>query len=223
MTINLYFVRHGQTLLNQYNRLQGWADSPLTAKGIADVTAAGQRLKNFKFDACYYTGNTRTLHSAQLILAQNETSAHNLQPQALELLREQGFGYFETEDANQVWLMAGATHGTRTHQDIIDQYGFAKTRDFLHEVDPFGDAEDNQTYWNRIEKGFDYLRQHHEDGQNILILNHSFTTRGLVDRYAPELGAKKLGPRNGAVTKFALKDNGLEVIYYNRDQEDAEY
>jgi len=27
---SIYFVRHGQTFFNLYNRMLGWADSPLT-------------------------------------------------------------------------------------------------------------------------------------------------------------------------------------------------
>lgn len=37
MAINVYFVRHGQTYLNLYHRMQGWSDSPLTEKGLADA------------------------------------------------------------------------------------------------------------------------------------------------------------------------------------------
>lgn len=33
MAINVYFVRHGQTYLNLYHRMQGWSDSPLTERG----------------------------------------------------------------------------------------------------------------------------------------------------------------------------------------------
>ncbi|MSE22130.1 histidine phosphatase family protein, partial [Lactobacillus parabuchneri] len=40
MTISLYFVRHGQTYLNKYHRIQGVIDSPLTDKGIADAVSA---------------------------------------------------------------------------------------------------------------------------------------------------------------------------------------
>lgn len=29
----LYLMRHGQTLFNTLNRIQGWCDSPLTEKG----------------------------------------------------------------------------------------------------------------------------------------------------------------------------------------------
>lgn len=29
-TINIYFARHGKTLFNTFDRVQGWADTPLT-------------------------------------------------------------------------------------------------------------------------------------------------------------------------------------------------
>lgn len=28
--LSLYFIRHGQTYLNKYGRMQGWSDAPLT-------------------------------------------------------------------------------------------------------------------------------------------------------------------------------------------------
>ncbi len=53
MTISTYFVRHGQTFLNKYHRIQGVIDSPLTDKGIEDAIDAGKRLKTIPFDAAY--------------------------------------------------------------------------------------------------------------------------------------------------------------------------
>lgn len=31
-TVNVYIVRHGETIFNTLDKLQGWADSPLTDK-----------------------------------------------------------------------------------------------------------------------------------------------------------------------------------------------
>lgn len=45
MSFTVYFVRHGQTMFNYFQRMQGWSDSPLTAKGIQDAKKAGQHLK----------------------------------------------------------------------------------------------------------------------------------------------------------------------------------
>lgn len=50
MAITVYMVRHGQTMLNRYNRLQGWCDSPLTEKGIEDARLAGRHLADIKLD-----------------------------------------------------------------------------------------------------------------------------------------------------------------------------
>ena len=35
MKVIMYFVRHGQTRLNEKGRMQGVCDSPLTTQGIA--------------------------------------------------------------------------------------------------------------------------------------------------------------------------------------------
>lgn len=43
-TVELYLVRHGQTFLNKYHRMQGWSDAPLTTKGLQDADLAGERL-----------------------------------------------------------------------------------------------------------------------------------------------------------------------------------
>ena len=32
MSFNLYLVRHGQTIFNHYERMQGWSNAPLTDK-----------------------------------------------------------------------------------------------------------------------------------------------------------------------------------------------
>ncbi len=37
---HLYLMRHGQTLFNAQNKIQGWCDSPLTSKGIEQAKAA---------------------------------------------------------------------------------------------------------------------------------------------------------------------------------------
>ena len=44
---NLYIMRHGETLFNVQKRTQGWSDSPLTEKGIADAKAASQFMREF--------------------------------------------------------------------------------------------------------------------------------------------------------------------------------
>ncbi|MCP0886404.1 phosphoglycerate mutase family protein [Ligilactobacillus sp. WILCCON 0076] len=222
MTIKLYMVRHGQTILNLYNRLQGWCDSPLTKKGIQDAQIASQHLQKINFDVVYHTNTIRTRRTSQIIL-DNNLSSKKITPIPLPYFREQGFGYFEAADANQTWLIAGANHGTKTYDEILQKYSFAQTRDFLNTADPFKKAETDNDYWERLTNGFAYLRNHCTDNQNILLVTHSITTRSIVDHFAPELGAYQTGPRNGAVTKLELSSNDVKVVYYNHYLDTEEY
>ena len=49
----------------------------------------------------------------------------------------------------------------------------------------------------------------------MLLVSHSITIRSIVDHFAPDLGAEKLGPKNGAVTKLTVTDDDVKVEYYN--------
>ena len=73
MAFKLYLVRHGRTMLNHYRRLQGWCDSDLNDEGIAQANAAGRHLAHVKFDKIYYSGVGRTLKTAQLVIANNDS------------------------------------------------------------------------------------------------------------------------------------------------------
>lgn len=214
MTFTLYMVRHGQTILNSYNRLQGWCDSPLTQKGVNDAKSAGKHLADIKFDKAYHSDTTRAMCTCHFILENNQHS-QDIVPSELKNFREQSFGYFEGNDAAQTWLMVGALHGCRTYNDILEKYNLGKTRDLLHETDPFKDAENDEQYWARINAGFEHLRKNTADGQKVLLVSHSITIRSIVDHFAPDLGAEKLGPKNGAVTKLTVTDDDVKVEYYN--------
>ena len=43
--MTVFLVRHGETEWNRQRRYQGWSDSPLTDRGIAQAEAIGRRLR----------------------------------------------------------------------------------------------------------------------------------------------------------------------------------
>jgi broad specificity phosphatase PhoE len=43
--MTIFLVRHGETEWNRARRYQGWSDSALTARGVAQAAAIGQRLR----------------------------------------------------------------------------------------------------------------------------------------------------------------------------------
>lgn len=223
MAFKLYLVRHGRTMLNHYRRLQGWCDSDLNDEGIAQANAAGRHLAHVKFDKIYYSGVGRTLKTAQLVIANNDYRDQLPTPVANYDFREQGFGFFEGNDAEQAWFMAGMPHGVKTYDEIVARYGMDAVLNFLKEADPFKDAENTTEFWTRVNRGLDGLRQTAHDGDNILITGHSILIRHMVNRFKPEFDILSEHLENGSVTRFTVTADDVTVDYYNHSRNDQEY
>ncbi|CAG9295731.1 2,3-diphosphoglycerate-dependent phosphoglycerate mutase [Celerinatantimonas diazotrophica] len=69
-TIKLVLIRHGESQWNQENRFTGWADVPLSAKGIEEAKQGGQLLKDagFTFDIAYTSRLKRAIKTLWLAL-----------------------------------------------------------------------------------------------------------------------------------------------------------
>lgn len=213
-TITAYFVRHGQTMLNRYNKVQGWIDSPLTDKGINDAISAGNRLKDIKFSAGFSSDSGRAIKTLKLLLKQNPENIHLISYQFSEL-REMCHGYFEGTDLSQMWQFVGEQVQTTTESGIMKRFGLERARDLIHKADLYGDAEDNDMFWKRLNRGFDQLLENSKDQDNIVVVSHGNTIRSIISKYAPQLD-KDYPTRNGSVTKIILSDtNSPKVIYYD--------
>ncbi|GBG95035.1 phosphoglycerate mutase [Ligilactobacillus salitolerans] len=222
MAFSVYLVRHGQTFFNMYNRMQGWCDSPLTAKGLADAHLAGQRLAHKKFDYVFHSDTMRAKRTCEYILQENTATPNELKPKELRNFREQSFGYFEGSDANQAWRMIGAAHNCLSFKDIVTNYSLGASRNFMKEADPFNDAENEADFWSRIKIGFDYLRDNIPDDKNVLVVSHAMTIRSiahLFDQSTPLFP----DPDNGSVTKLTVDGHKFTVDYYNQTDSDFDY
>lgn len=79
----LILVRHGQSLWNLENRFTGWVDVPLTEKGRAEATAAGEKLRGISVDVAYTSALTRAQMTLQLILESMGIQVPVIRDQAL--------------------------------------------------------------------------------------------------------------------------------------------
>ena len=210
MAVELYLVRHGQTYLNKYHRIQGWSDSPLTDKGIADAKRAGQRLAQVTFAAAYASDTTRAQNTAKRILAANA------QPVTLTTepaFREENFGYFEGLDTGLTWHTLGTPLGLDSFDAMIANLTIEKTKDMFHAQDPFGDAEDNARFCDRVQPGLDHAIAAATDGDRLLIATHSTTIRSIVSKYSDIDVSVPVD--NGSITKPSVNDGHYHVDYYN--------
>ena len=66
----LVLIRHGQSAWNLENRFTGWWDVPLTPKGVAEATAAGDLLRTcgYDFDRVFTSVQSRAIKTANLML-----------------------------------------------------------------------------------------------------------------------------------------------------------
>ena len=73
--VTLYFIRHGETLLNKLGRIQGWCDSPLTEEGCKTACLLRQSFESLKISAVYSSDLPRAYATAEII-CQGSHSIH---------------------------------------------------------------------------------------------------------------------------------------------------
>ena len=68
----LILVRHGQSTWNLENRFTGWADVPLTERGVQEALHAGRLLRDsgIRVDVAYTSVLQRAVTSADRVLSQ---------------------------------------------------------------------------------------------------------------------------------------------------------
>lgn len=208
----IYFVRHGQTLLNQFRRMQGWVDSPLTQKGESQAKATGEKLADVHFDLAISSDMMWAIHTLDIILANNQSSAGVSREVSLDV-REIYFGSFEGIDSIQTWNMIGGPLGHRNQEDLIEEYGLLKMRDFMHAADPFHEAETSAHLESRINSAVEHIQSELVDGQNALVVSHGTFLRNLATLYTDDATSVKQ-PHNGSITKLDVTHTP-HIISYN--------
>lgn len=217
MTFKMYLVRHGQTIFNKYERMQGWADAPLTNKGIEDGYAAGERLANVRFDAAYSSDLSRAVHTAEYILAKNQHQYASLTPIQMAQFREEFFGSFEGLSSSRTSRHVGAAIGRddiATYSQLMSELSQDEVMDAIKLGDPAHDAENAAEFWERLDHGLNVLRETVTDGQTILVVAHGTLIRNLTDRFASHEIAETR-PDNGSVSVWEVSDTNLELKHYN--------
>ena len=186
--VSLYFVRHGETYLNRYNKMQGWANAPLTPEGIEDIQRSGRGLKDIHFDAIYTSDLSRTSDTAEIILAENKQTDPEKEMRLMPEFREVFFGSFEGEYGDVLFKKVAAHLGFDSVENMFRETSQFEQMQAIKELDPHGHAEDFMEFWLRAQKGLIQVVENHRDtGENILIVAHGMTIRLLLENLVPHL------------------------------------
>jgi len=203
-TVTFYYVRHGETMFNQYNRMQGSCDSPLTENGIHQAELARDALESVKIDRVYSSTSRRAWRTAGIIA----------EPHGLEVIHEKGlkevnFGGFEAV-VRDSWL---------------------KEIDERHMNEHWSDegGEDMADVDERISSTLEKIYRRAKDGDTVLLVSHGTFYLNIirylfdVDREKYFMDRMKNGRQampNGGIFKFACEDGEYRLIKLMEAPED---
>lgn len=153
----LYFVRHGQTELNQANCVQGGTiDSPLLEASRLAAQKTGLHLKDANISRVIASPQIRALETAQLICSQFE---HPLEIVQDARLREMEYGSWE------------GVHIPDFQKRDPDNFLHLRKEPHRYEPSSFG----GESYQSLIQRGRESIHEHalKHDGETLLFVGHS--------------------------------------------------
>lgn len=215
--LTIYLTRHGKTMLNTTDRVQGWADSPLTDAGIEVAQQLGKGLKasDIKFDGVYTSDSGRAIETANIIIA--ELGQKNLPIIESEKLREWNFGGFEGDlNANMTTAIeqdAGLENDPNT--SVMVRLPMNELADHIAASDKTKTAENWDALSTRIDEGFqetvDTAIANHEN--TILIVVHGLTINTILKDIDPTFTTVQVP--NAAVAKIIYENGQYTIETFN--------
>jgi len=131
--MDIIFVRHGKTEVNEKGQYGGFIDTPLSPGGAEEVQAAAKLLKGSGFKNIYISPLKRARQTAE-ILQVNGKQDHRL--------KEMNFGIFEGLSYSEIsrlypkeaqeWMMDYISYRIPSGESLMDVY--ERVSDFLSEV-----------------------------------------------------------------------------------------
>ncbi|MGW8481892.1 histidine phosphatase family protein [Microbacterium sp. NPDC055903] len=219
--VTIYLTRHGETMLNELDRAQGWADSPLVAAGEADAEDLGLGLDaaGIEFDAAYSADMVRHFDTASLAL---QAGGSDLEPVRDERLREISFGRFEGASNGEMWDFAASAMGyADTAAMFADAGGFSFT-DALDAIATGSEgtdltAETSADVAGRALAALEEIAERAtEDGDDdVLVVSSGITIMTVLGALGTDLSSVTTGIENAAVSVLVCDDGEWSVESVN--------
>ncbi|MHC1721028.1 MAG: histidine phosphatase family protein [Clostridiaceae bacterium] len=131
--MDIIFVRHGKTEMNEKKKLGGVMDSPLSQAGIEEARVAEQFIRGMEFGRIYMSPLKRAMQTAEIFKVSGETD---------DRLKEMNFGIFEGlsyEEASRKypaeakrWEEDFINYRIPDGESLMDVY--ERAADFMHSV-----------------------------------------------------------------------------------------
>ena len=212
--MTIYFMRHGETYLNYYHRMQGWSNAPLTGRGKIDVRRSGRGLADVAFDAVYTSDLSRTIETANIVLDENK-HADKLVLNTLPEFREVFFGGFEGLEIDKVNEKVATFNGYEDQKDFLEHTTIPQRMGAFRAADKYNQAEDFMMFWSRIEQGLlNIVNKHKQNNDTILVVVHGLVIRYLTMSLVPQLENPD-ALANASITRLRYENGLFDAEDYN--------
>lgn len=211
-SFTVYLVRHGSTMLNSFNRMQGWIDSDLSEEGIAQAEQAAEKLQGVALTRAFSSDLGRAISTRNIILNQLRQTPAEIDQ--LPEFREVNFGFFEGLNSDDIWAGIASPYGKNSQADLLEIGGLREARKAMKESDPSHTAEDYDEVISRVKAGFKTLRERCQSGESVLLVSHGTIIRTIIDY----LGVDTKGnyPQNGGISELTVYPDEVIVEAYNQ-------
>ena len=197
-----YVVRHGQTMFNLLDKVQGWSDTPLTPKGEAMADQLGRGLQGVTFTAAYCSDSGRAVATAERILSAKGQPELPLRRDPR--LREWCLGSLEGgPNSSFVSLMyrnCGDEASRRSHQRDLPG-----VTELVVSVDESGWAEPFDAIAARLDAAFRDMAAANPGG-TVLVVTHALAIKSLIYHFDPTRMAETDFIANASVTTLICQD-----------------
>ncbi len=151
----LYVVRHGKTMFNTLQRVQGWCDTPLTRTGEQGIHYLGLGLREIDFVEAVSSDSGRAIETMRLILGE-----HLRGPQIPyhidKRIREWCFGSLEGAYDAEMWGVIPRVLDFPDYDNMIASHvSFEAVANAIHRADTANWAESFDELTERVKTGFE--------------------------------------------------------------------
>jgi probable phosphoglycerate mutase len=214
-TVTIYVTRHGRTLFNTKDLVQGWADSPLTPEGIAVAEDLGRGLRDVPFDYVVSSDLVRARQTAQIVMGQNRVSkGYRLEDSAM--IREACYGHFEGDSNSTMLAAISAEIGVPRETMMQDTFIWLKAADAIKQIDTSGIGEDAATVKSRMQtKLTETAKAQAKKGGNILFVAHGQSINIMLSDLDPDFTYTGATLANAAVCKVIYQNGAFHIESFN--------
>ncbi|MBR3646332.1 MAG: histidine phosphatase family protein [Lachnospiraceae bacterium] len=196
--MEIYLIRHGETMWNTFRRLQGRTDIELNENGRMLAYKTSEKLKDLKFDRIYSSPLKRAYETANIIKADRDIPI--------------------ITDDRIMEMSFGTNEGCLSEEILADETN--PFRYFFEKPERYFAPDQGETFEDVIERGTSFMKEVIEpiadDNERIMIVAHGAINKAIMC-YVKQHGKDRFWEGD------LQKNCGVIIFDYNSDNEGNGY